>query len=491
MSNKTWSDQQVAIFNWFALAVGCLIVRARAGTGKTTTIIEAIRHAPETKILLCAFNKRIAVELTEKLNDPRAEAKTLHALGFAFIRREWKNVKLDNNVEFDRATRACPGASDEVIGAVKKLAGLAKNCAPFATVDQLVDLCDDWSIEVEEQGWNTVALAQAAKRVLDFSKVPERDGRISFDDMLYIPVACNLIRPWYQMVVVDEAQDMNACQLIIAQKACKRGGRIVVVGDDRQAIYGFRGADSGSLDRLKTELKATELGLNTTYRCGQNIVALAKVLVPDYQAAPTAPMGVVDHLGYDQIFQAAKPGDFILSRKNAPLMVTCLRFLRAGIPCRVEGRDVGAGLAAVIKKFRARSVPDFVKRLDSWKEKEFKKAARRKDPEAARQVAADQYETLLALSEGAANVQEITNRCFALFEDSIDAQTGKRNLKPAVVCSSVHKAKGLEAEHVFILEDTLLRKRPDMEERNIEYVAITRAKAHLTWVKGLANDKGE
>ena len=68
------------------------------------------------------------------------------------------------------------------------------------------------------------------------------------------------------MVVVDEAQDMTSAQLEIAVGACKRGGRVVIVGDDRQAIYGFRGADSGGLDRLKKLLKAKELGLTTTYR---------------------------------------------------------------------------------------------------------------------------------------------------------------------------------------------------------------------------------
>jgi superfamily I DNA/RNA helicase len=97
---------------------------------------------------------------------------------------------------------------------------------------------------------------------------------IDFTDMIFLPVANNWIRPQYDMVVVDEAQDMNTCQLAIAQGLARN--RVVVVGDDRQAIYGFRGADSGSLDRLKDELKATELGLTTTYRCGRGIVALAQ-----------------------------------------------------------------------------------------------------------------------------------------------------------------------------------------------------------------------
>jgi DNA helicase IV len=108
--------------------------------------------------------------------------------------------------------------------------------------------------------------------------------------MIFVPsgtAGCALL----QLVIIDEAQDMNASQLLLAMKSCKKGGRIAVVGDDRQAIYGFRGADSNSLDRLKGELVAHELGLTTTYRCPKVVVAGAARLVPDYTAAPAAPEG--------------------------------------------------------------------------------------------------------------------------------------------------------------------------------------------------------
>ena len=62
MTHK-WSEQQESIFGWFREGEGNLVVRARAGTGKTTTIIEAITYAPEEKILLAAFNRKIADEL--------------------------------------------------------------------------------------------------------------------------------------------------------------------------------------------------------------------------------------------------------------------------------------------------------------------------------------------------------------------------------------------------------------------------------------------
>src|SRR4051812_38185721 len=93
---REWSSQQQDIFTEFKDGRSNLVIRARAGTGKTTTIIEAISYAPEEKILLAAFNKKIAEELKDKLKNPKAEAKTLHSLGFGFVRRNWPGVRLDN-----------------------------------------------------------------------------------------------------------------------------------------------------------------------------------------------------------------------------------------------------------------------------------------------------------------------------------------------------------------------------------------------------------
>lgn len=504
--SRNWSAQQLAIFEWFKSGTGHLCVRARAGTGKTTTILAAIEHAPELKILLAAFNTRIALELKERLGDRGKfggpiEAKTLHSLGFQFVKYSWgKDVKPDDDVEGERVREACgAAAADGVYALVGKLVAHVKNAAPYANGAQIAQAADDLDLlpseEQEELGWDVERLVDCTLKVLAASKIARADRRISFDDQVWLPLVLNMVRPWFNLVVIDEAQDMNASQLLLAQRACKRTGRIAVVGDDCQAIYGFRGADSGAIDRLKKELKAQELGLTVTYRCGTKIVEKAQALVPDFQAGPDNGEGVVDELNYAQLVEQAKPGDFVLSRKNAPLMSTCLRFLRAGIPARVEGRDVGKGLANRVKKMRAKSVPDFLKRLAAWASKEKTRiAAKGKQVEAKTQVIEDEFETLAALADGAANVEEIVERCSKLFEDSVEVVgTGfnkvvKKNMKPAVVCSSVHKAKGLEADRVFILADTLLRNR-DQEERNIEYVAITRAKKHLTMVRGLPSAK--
>ena len=113
---RVWSEQQKAIFDFFKQGQGNLVVRARAGTGKTTTILEAISYAPEDKILLAAFNKKIAEELKSKLKNPKAEAKTLHSVGVSFVFRNWQGCQLDQDRGERLARRSLPaGAPDSAV----------------------------------------------------------------------------------------------------------------------------------------------------------------------------------------------------------------------------------------------------------------------------------------------------------------------------------------------------------------------------------------
>lgn len=486
---KKWSPQQRAVFEWFGQAKGNLVVRARAGTGKTTTILEGIKHIPcNPRILLCAFNKRIQVELQGKLQDDRAEAKTLHALGFGFLRQAWGSLKIDDAVEESRIADVAGAVPSEAVVAIRKLVSVAKGAAPYGLPAELEDLAVLFGCEVEGElarDWTAARVADVAYKTMIAAQTRDEEGRITFDDMLYIPVVCKLLKPSFDWVLVDEAQDMNVTQLLMAQRVVRASGHVVVVGDDKQAIYGFRGADSGSIDRLKTELGAEELGLTTTYRCPQTVVAVAQELVPDYYAAPEAPQGYVAHCTFNDMTEWLSVGDAVLSRINAPLVSVALRLIRKGVAARIEGRDIGKTLGAIVRKMRARSVPEFLERVRGWEDKQRArvKAGGRQVEERLRQVA-DQGDTLRALAEGCSGVEEIGRRCETMFSDSIGFD-GKPQRTPAVVCSSVHKAKGLEWSKVFILEKTLYcgGRKKDQEEHNIFYVAVTRSKETLVFVR--------
>lgn len=487
-SARSWSEQQNRIYTWFAVSSACLylIVRARAGTGKTTTIIEGINRAPESKILLCAFNKRIAEELTARITNPNAVAKTLHALGLACVTRYKPGVKILKGDERAMwlANEVCgPKAPETIVKLVARLHSKGREIVPHATVlGELTNVAIDFECEPDEawaaDGYDLAYVETKALAAMELASKDIARG-IDFSDMLFLPVRNRWMSKTYDLVVVDEAQDMTVAQLELARGVCK--GRIVVVGDDRQAIYGFRGADSNSLDRLKTELQAEELGLTTTYRCGKVIVREAQRLVPDFEAGDGNSDGEIINLAGDKLVETANLGDFILSRLNAPLVSIAMSLLRNGKRTRIAGRDVGAGLKSLVRKLAkgnaAHSIPAFCERVSNWESKEVDRMTKANRLDRIEGIH-DQAEMLISLTGNARSVSDIGDRIDALFTDDGLGQAG------VITCSSVHRSKGLEANRVFVLRDTL--RGGDIEEENIEYVAITRAKETLVWVSSKA-----
>lgn len=486
MESRNWSEQQAAIFGWFADSElygtrSNLVVVARAGTGKTTTIIEGINRAPESNILLCAFNKRIAEELTNRIANPNAKAQTLHALGFAAVRNYWTGLRVCSNGERadSLAEKVCGfKAPDVVKRLVSKLHTKAREINPHArTIGDITDLVYAFECEPDETwqsaGFDATYVETKALECMELAATvkPTATG-IDFADMIFLPVRNGWLCKTFDLVVVDEAQDMTVAQLEIAQGVCK--GRIAVVGDDRQAIYGFRGADSNSLSRLKNELNAVELKLTVTYRCGQNIVNEARNMVPDFQCG-AAHEGVVDSLPVENLFNEIKNGDFLLSRTNAPLVSAAFALIRNGKRARIAGRDIGAGLKTVVRKLNRGhiGIETMIERIDAWREREVRRFEKAKRTPQIEQTN-DKAETLLVVAHESKSVADMETRIDGLFTDDGLGQAG------VITCSSVHRAKGLEANRVFVLEFTL--KGGNIEEQNIAYVAVTRAKQHLTMV---------
>ena len=151
---------------------------------------------------------------------------------------------------------------------------------------------------------------------------------------------------------------------------------------------------------------------------------------------------------------------------------------------RIAGRDIGAGLQSLIRKFRARSVADLLTKIAAWETKEVKRFdammlkatnGRKTSLQAKIDGIKDQAEMLISLTDGSTSVSDVEARIAALFTDDGLGDAG------IITCSSVHKAKGLEANRVFVLTETL--RSNNQEEKNICYVAYTRAKSTLVMVK--------
>jgi superfamily I DNA/RNA helicase len=484
-TDREWSDQQLAIFKEFRDGKRHAIVRARAGTGKTTTIIRGIDFAPEKSIVMCAFNNRIAKELVNRLRNPRAQAKTLHSIGYGIVRRNWNLGVESDSQRGERAdglaAAVCgPTTPDTIVRLVSKLHTKGREIVPHARrFEDLEDLAYRFDCEPddtwEDQGYDTPYVVQKGLEAMDLA-ARVRPAFIDFADMIFLPCRNRWLVKQFDLVVVDEMQDMTSAQLEIARGICR--GRVIGVGDDKQAIYAFRGADSNSLDRLKVELNAAEYPLNRTYRCGKKIVELAQHLVPDFEANEANPDGEVKDLEFSKLVAEAQHGDFILSRLNAPIVGIALSLLRQNKRARVAGRDIGKGLITLVRKLSKgrQSIEELLERVNIWMEREKAKWMAANKPDRAEQIG-DQANMIIELTEGTVQVQEVVQRIESLFTDDGLGAAG------IITCSSVHRSKGLEAQRVFVLQDTL--RDWNQEESNIRYVAITRAIGNLFMVKGL------
>jgi DNA helicase-2/ATP-dependent DNA helicase PcrA len=478
-TGRVWSVYQTAIYADIAEGDDHTVIRARAGTGKTSTLVEGFKYVPKGKtVLMVAFNKKIKEELLSRQAAgelPGAvDINTFHGFGFAACRSAFRS-QLVQDKTFDICMRMLPEREQKDLRtALLKAVAFAKGCLA-STEDEVRSMLDgmlndgqiEWTWGDEEERFISAVLTVLAE-------CRESPEIVDFDDMVYLAVACKTRIRQYDFVFIDELQDLNRAQRKLALMACKKGGRIIAVGDNKQAIYAFRGADSNSMDQLIEELEAKVLPLSVTYRCASSIVDVAKQIVPDYEAAPGAERGEVLDVDLEYLKAHAGPGDFVISRANAPLLGLCLAFLKAGKPASIAGRDVGASLRSLIEKSKASTTVELTRWLDDWRGNEIERLSKRERPsESAIEAVLDKVESISALSEGAKSVPEVLAKIESLFSDKDDY--GR------IVCSSCHRSKGLERDRVWLLADTF-RAGKNEEEANLWYVAVTRARKSLMLV---------
>ena len=293
--------------------------------------------------------------------------------------------------------------------------------------------------------------------------------------------------------LVHNCQDLNACQRDLILRARGRTidaatgeiseGRFLFVGDDRQAIMGFAGADTRSFWTIQEKLGATVLPLDICYRCPKSHVRLAAEIVPDIRHAPTAKEGEIVSIFAADAAQAIQKNDLIMCRKTAPLVGLCLRLIRAGKPAQVRGRDIAAQLIELTDTIQeiANTYPpcSFLEALQRWEDAQAERLRDLDDAEERIERIRDMAESLRVCYQEWGSAEAMKAKIGAIFADS-DA---------AIWLSTVHKAKGLEADNAFILHprDMPLTRKGQTEEQfqqelNILYVALTRGKKRLTFI---------
>jgi len=504
------------------------VIEARAGTGKTTTLIEGLKimrgqksnftPSPQQKaiwdaialskntktVCFVAFNKTIAEELQQRVPEG-CQAMTMHSLGNKALYQAFGRLKLvDNRVDkiladeiYNQDIWELRKRKGPTIKAIKSLVSLCKmnllGCTPDAKTfsidrDELFDLASHHDIDLN--GSSQEIFEKTMEVLLRCTKV-EKDNSIDFNDMIWLPVVLNLPIFCHELLLVDEAQDLNRCQQALAKRA---GQRLIFCGDPKQSIYGFAGADTESMPRLVEELSATARGCQTlpltvTRRYGKAIVEEAQRFVPDFEAHETCPKGSIKKAAYPEkdsdkgYASLVEDGDMVLCRVNAPLVSQCFTFIRAGRKASIQGRRIGQGLISTIKKMKANNIDELIFKLDEWLATEEAKEQKRKFPNEGHIMnLQDRHMCIIYFTEGQTTIDGTIASIEKMFTDD-DAIIG-------IKLSSIHKAKGLESDRVFLLQPEGASIPHPMaktdwareQEYNLLYVAITRAKEELVYV---------
>lgn len=496
-----------------------LIVKAYAGTGKTTTIVGGLikskltpspeqaaiwkwmkKHIKLTqKIAVGAFNTSIKEELDKRLA-PLIESKvvfnkTIHGHGYALLRQIKGNCRLhnyatDNILEdiiggkekLQKFWKTAPGA----FGAIKDLVNMTKvNLVDYTNHNDLKLLCEQYDIEIPDKVFGQ-CIEYASMATHQSIEHFRKTGQISFADMIWLPNILDVTpnaASSYDWFIVDEAQDLNSAQKGIIRRMASN---YVFVGDPNQAIYGFAGAECNSMDELQNYPDVTNLQLTLTRRCGKAIVERSRGIVPDFNYHEDNPSGSITSINdldfMSNLLQESTVGknDMILCRTNAPLVRMFFNFLRIGRPAAIIGRDIGEKLIRFIKGFETSTSEELITKLEDWHETEMKKLnAKRYVSESQRMAVVDRYSCCMVLAGQYKYTQEILDKLKTMFQDSTDG----------IRLSSVHKAKGLESHRVHILHPEKMphpmAKTPEAQKQeiNLQYVAWTRAIDNLNFVQ--------
>ena len=514
MSDAKWSPYQEDIFQFVATepqpdAQRNAIVEAVAGSGKSTTIVECTKRIPQGKsCILLAFNKAIA----EELKNRGVNAKTFHSLTYSPVMKNRQTQSVETN-KLRMLCKQNMSSNDSFVYSsfICKLVGLARNagvdCLIPDTEQAWYDLIDHHDLELENEKANTGDAVDYARELLGWSNA---SNFVDFDDMLYFAVKDGIALAKYDYIFVDEAQDTNAIQRAIIRKIAHENSRIIFVGDPAQAIYGFRGADSESMGLLATEFNCKQLPLTISYRCATSIVNFAHQYVTRIEAAPGAPEGSVTNVGLVKNVIAATaaivagtseeatpeapegraftPRDLVVCRTTKPLVAMAFALLRARVPVKILGREIGQGLKSLIAKMRAHNVDDLIVKLEAYTIREVDKAIAKQLEGKVNQIQ-DKCDAILCLVEGldeeSRTIEHLNNCIDSLFNNNTQALT----------LATVHKAKGMEADRVWWLNKSQCPSRwarqdwQKKQELNICYVAVTRAKTQLYLIEDGSGNK--
>ena len=490
------SQYQKAIFDYIQHEKGNLVVEAAAGSGKTYTLVKALSLIPQDKrVLMTAFNKDIVKELTKKVKEfPNVEVRTLHGLGMILTTRglgiggmkpegykytqliynHWQDLTKTNINKLSRNARK------SFVENTKKLVDFGRFYLA-TTRSEMIELMIKYDIPcvADEVDVALKVMAIGGKNL----------DSIDYTDMIWMPhiYDLHLQECEYDFIMVDECQDLNVAERNLVLRCLKKGGRLIAVGDSNQCIYGFSGSDPDSFRAIQSIPNTVSMPLSISYRCPESVVKFAQNLVPSIEAKQGAEEGVIlDCVSLDDVHD----GDMVLCRNNAPLLQVYCKLLEQGKRAYIRGSDVGKNLQNIVIGTHKDYLHTNLKRdgvfirlyedlFNSRKAIMERYGISQEDAMKHETIQAklDMIRALEVLGADLTTTEELTKKIEDIFP--------KNDKGEGIMLSTVHKAKGLEADNVFIACASLMPSKSALDEwqvqqeRNLMYVAYTRAKKVL------------
>ncbi len=509
---------------------GPVCVIAGAGTGKTRAITHRIAYAAAIgtmdpqKVLALTFTAKAAGEMRARLRTlgvPTVAARTIHSAALKQLLYFWPSVfggrtpdLMTTKTGFLTEAINRAGLSSSLRATNRELMRDIASEIEWAKVSQVTPV--DYIDQVGRRSQKPRILPEQMVQIYTaYESIKKQELAIDFEDVLLLCAAMleeerevrERVQDQYRYFTIDEYQDISPIQqrLINAWLGTRRD--ICVVGDPAQTIYSFAGATPVFLNSFTQRFPEAEvIRLTTGYRStpeitfaansllragtmGQELVAFnshgSKPMVTGYADETAEIRGVMDEITQLMSTGTAPQEIAILARTNAQLKVAEKAMLAANIPYQVRNTE---------RFFERREIRDFLKQVrqasvipaegSGWIDELRSLAQPYLTGEAIDGIAA-----LLHLARELESDENFSPKTLRGYLREVEDRVQQNNppTMPVVTLATLHAAKGLEWERVFLIGASdgqlpLANSAGDValdEERRLFYVGITRAKADL------------
>ena len=497
MADYKLSQEQEDIINFAVYGLDNMIVQAVAGAGKTSTLIECAKSIDSNhRILIVGHNTSTKDTLKKKIGDlPNVKVYTIHGLAWRLYTEHFEETPVINPNKYrDYINKNI----NEIGGDFYQSLPLPQRMMYKSTIMDLVDKAR-YNLKQSEKEIKKMATKKYGCHLLnDECKIvssilkwgQENRADVDYQDLLCFPYEFGYFTKKYltDIIMLDEAQDASMAQLDVIQRCFTRKTRMFSFGDKDQMINGWCGSDTEAFEHLKDSSvfrrNAKELPLTTNYRCGKKIIEYAKQYTDNnIHAREGAQEGEIRH---DVSLNEIENGDMVLCRNIAPLMEVYRYEVNLGKKVYFRGEELGKNIQYEVDCAYGDTMTEIInsikkRMIATW---DFLTKETNLDPRetVSTPIIAHLYDVIKTLECLPKTVEKRSD--LSKFIEDVFSNEGKEGIE----LSTIHRAKGLESDNVFIICPSLIPSRLATlqweidEERHLEYVMCTRPKNTLNFV---------